>query len=29
MMRGEREKMQNGPKGDKKFEDDGGAEVQH
>ena len=29
MVRGQREKIQNGPTGDKKFEDEGGAGVQH
>ena len=29
MVRGQREKVQNGQKGDKKFEDEGGAGVQH
>ena len=29
MARGQREKIQNGPTGDKKFEDEGGTGVQH
>ena len=29
MVRGQREKIQNGPTGNNKFEDKGGAEVQH
>ena len=29
MVRGQMEKIQNGPTGDEKFEDDGGAGVQH
>ena len=29
MMRGKREKIQNGPMGDKRFEDEGGAGVLH
>ena len=29
MVRGQREKIQNGQTGDKRFEDEGGAEVQH
>ena len=29
MLRGQREKMQNGQKGDKRIEDEGGAGVQH
>ena len=29
MVRGQREKIQNGQAGDKRFEDEGGAEVQH
>ena len=29
MMRGQREKIPNGPTGDKKFGDEGGAGVQH
>ena len=29
MVRGQREKIQNGQKGDKRFEDEGGAGVQH
>ena len=27
MVRGQRERIQNGPTGDKRFEDEGGAEV--
>ena len=29
MVRGQREKLKNGQKGNKKFEDEGEAEVQH
>ena len=29
MVRGHRENIQNGPTGDKKFEDEGGAGVHH
>ena len=29
VVRGQREKIQNGPTGDKKFEDEGAAGVQH
>ena len=29
MVRGQREKVQNGPTGGKRFEDEGGAGVQH
>ena len=29
MVRGQREDIQNGPTGDKRFEDEGGAGVQH
>ena len=29
MVRGQREKIQNGPMGDKRFEDKGGEGVQH
>ena len=29
VMRGQREKIQNGQMGDKRFEDEGGAGVQH
>ena len=29
MVKGQREKIQNGHTGDKRFEDEGGAEVQH
>ena len=29
MVRGQREKIQNGQTGDKRFEDEGGARVQH
>ena len=29
MVRGQREKIQNGPTEDKRSEDEGGAEVQH
>ena len=29
VVRGQREKIQNGQRGDKRFEDRGGAEVQH
>ena len=29
VLRGQREKIQNGPMGDKKFDDVGGVEVQH
>ena len=29
VVRGQKEKIQNGPTGDKKFKDEGGAGVQH